>query len=187
MPSSSCDPSLHPHDQSLEGLAIQQDDGCISCEMSEQPSCPALILSHDEDDKTEKGQQQQEAEEDREQEACNSDTSSNGDVDDDNNHLQDNSENEGLQPTQRWLSPSHDPAIRHSHKRRPQQPHHSYSTNLSKLARADLVLAQKETQQPSPLVSDDSDNSDHSEAPRSAKQHRPSPSKSNPNSNGSQK
>jgi hypothetical protein len=72
---------------------------CISREMSEQPSCPALILSDDEDDETEEGQQQQESGEDREQEACNSDTSSNGDVDNDDNHLQDNDESEGLQLT----------------------------------------------------------------------------------------
>jgi hypothetical protein len=55
--------------------------------MSEQPSCPALILLHDEDDKTEKGQQQQEAGEDREKEARNSDTSSNGDIDNDGTHV----------------------------------------------------------------------------------------------------
>lgn len=69
-PCSSRDPSLHPsaalHDQSLEGQAIQRDDGCISRKMLEQPSCAALILSDDEDDETEKGQQQQEAGEDRE-------------------------------------------------------------------------------------------------------------------------
>lgn len=155
--------------------------------MSEQPSCPALILSHDEDDKTEKGQQQQEAGEDREQGACNSDTSSNGDVDNDDNHLQDNDKNEGLQPTKRWLSPSCDPAIRRSRKRRLQRPHHSCSTKPSKLARADLVSVQKETQQPSPLVSDDSDDSDRSEAPRPAKRRRPSLSNNDPTSNGSQK
>lgn len=88
-PSSSCDPSLHPsaapHNQSLEGQAIQQDDDGISREMSEQPSCLALILSRNEDDETEKGKQQQEAGEDREQGPGNSDTSSNDSVDDDNN------------------------------------------------------------------------------------------------------
>jgi hypothetical protein len=87
--------------------------------MSEQPSCPAFILSDNEDDETEKGQQQQELGEDREQGACNSNTSSNSDIDDNDNHLQDNDKSEGLQPTkQRWPSPSCDPAIRHSCKRR---------------------------------------------------------------------
>jgi hypothetical protein len=134
--------------------------------MSEQPSCPALILSHNEDNETEKRQQQQEAGEDREQGACNSDTSSNSNVDDNDKHLQDNDKNEGLQPTkQRWLSLSCNPAIKHSCKQRLQRPHYSCSTKLSKLARADLVSVQKETQQPSPLVSDNSDNSDCSEAP----------------------
>jgi hypothetical protein len=156
--------------------------------MSEQPSCPALILSDDEDDETEEGQQQQESGEDREQGACNSDTSSNGDVDNDDNHLQDNNESEGLQPTkQRRLSPSCDPAIRRSRKRRLQRPHHSCSTNPSKLARADLVPVRKETQQPSPSVSDDSDDSDRSEAPRPAKRRRPSPSNSDPTPNRSQR
>jgi hypothetical protein len=87
--------------------------------MSEQPSCPALILLHDEDDETEKGQQQQEAGEDREKEARNSNTSSNGDIDDDRTHVRDNNECEGLPlAKQHKLSPSCDPAIRSSCKRR---------------------------------------------------------------------
>jgi hypothetical protein len=71
--------------------------------MSEQLSCPVLILSDDEDDDMEEGQQQ-EAGEDREQEAYNHGTSSNGDVDDDSNRLQDNNESEGLQTTKHvWM------------------------------------------------------------------------------------
>jgi hypothetical protein len=217
--------------------------------MSEQPSCPALILSDDEDDETEKGQQQQEAGEDREQGARNSDTSSNGDIDDDNNHLQDNNESEGLQPTkQRRPSPSYNPAIRHfnkgvsttrstqqqhqeigeekeqegrgsdndhrddqdsddsegprptkrhrpspsssdptstrSRKQRLQRPHDSRLTSPPKLANADLVPVRKETQQPSPLASNDSDDS---EAPLPAKRRWPSPSNSDPTSKRSRR
>jgi hypothetical protein len=85
---------------------------------------------------------------------------------------------------QRPLSPSCDPAIRRSRKRRLQRPHHSCSTNLSKLARADLVPVRKETQQPSPSVSDDSDDS---EAPRPTKRRRLSPSNSDPTPNRSQR
>lgn len=235
--------------------------GCTSGEMFEQPSCPALIPSDDEDDETEKGQRQQEAGEDSEQRLGNSDTSSNGDVNNDDNHLQDNDESEGLQPTkQRRLSPSCDPAIRrsrkgriqhfdkgvsttrptqrqhrqeiaeeteqeghdidHDHrddqdsddsgclrlakrcrpspsfnnpisersrKQRLQRPHRSCSKNPSKLARADLVSVRKETQQLSPSVSDDSDRSDCSEAPRPVKWRRSSSSNCDPTSNGSQK
>jgi hypothetical protein len=153
--------------------------------MLKQPSCSALILSNNKDDETEKGQQQQESEEDREQGACNSDTSSNGDVDNNNNHLQDNDESEGLYPTeQRRLSPSCDPAIRRSHKQRLQRPHHNCLTNPSKLAGADPVPVRKETQQSSPSVSN---NSDDSKAPRPAKRHRPSLSNNNLTQNRSQR
>lgn len=82
--SSSCDPSLHPvtpDDQSLEGQAIQHDDGCTSRKMLEQLRCSALVLSDDEKDETEKWQQQPKSGKDREQAACNSDTSSNSDID----------------------------------------------------------------------------------------------------------
>ena len=113
MPSSSHNPSLHPsaasHNHSREDQAIQQDNSCISCEMSEQPSCPALILADNKDDETDKGQEQQEAREDGEQGGCDSDTSSNGDVDDE--------ESEGLPPAkQRRSSLSCEPAIRHGCK-----------------------------------------------------------------------
>jgi hypothetical protein len=55
--------------------------------MLEQLSCPALILLHNKDDETEKGQQQQEVGEDKEKEACNSDISSNSDIDDNRTYV----------------------------------------------------------------------------------------------------
>jgi hypothetical protein len=94
---------------------MQQDDDCISCERSEEPSCPTLILSDHEDDEREKGQQQHEAVEHGEQRACN--ISSNGDIDDDN--IQDNDKCEGVRPAKQCQpSPSCDSVIKSSCKQR---------------------------------------------------------------------
>jgi hypothetical protein len=144
--------------------------------MSEQLSCPALVLLRDEDDETEKGQQQQEAGEDREKEACNSDTSSNGDIDDDRTPLRDNNESKGLPlAKQRQLSPSCDPAIRSSCKRRPQHSDDGISTIQPTQQQHQEIYREKESDHDH---RDDQDGN-NSEAPRPAKRRRLSPSSSN--------
>lgn len=148
--------------------------------MLEQPSCPSLILSDDKDNEAHKGQQQQEAGEDREQGVHNSDMSnSRSGSDYDHRDDQDSDDSEGPRPTKRRrpLPSSNDPTSTRSRKQHLQRPHHSRLTSPSKLARADLVPVRKETQQPSPLVSDNSDSED-SEAAQLTKRRRPSPSNS---------
>jgi hypothetical protein len=202
-PSSSRDPFLHPfaalHSQSLEGQAIQQDNCYISRRMSEQLSYPAFILSNNEDDKTEKGQQQQEVGEDKEQEARNSDTSISGDVNNNNNH-QDNDESEGLQPTkERRLSPSCNPAIRRSHKRRLQHVDEGVPTTRSTQQQNHQEIAKEKEQEGHNSNSvggsrsssshdhrDDQDNDD-SKSLQPAKRRRPSPSSSDLTSKRSKK
>ncbi|KAI9764750.1 MAG: hypothetical protein M1835_007513 [Candelina submexicana] len=175
------DGSKAPDDQSLKGQDSRQDDGFISCQMLEQPSCPALILSDDEDYETQKCQQQQELGEDGEQGACGSDTSSNGDADDEDNHLQDNNGSEGLQSIkQHQLSPSYNPVIRPSRKRRLQHIDRGVSTTRPAQQQHQEIAEEKEQEgyNSNHDHSDDQD-SDDSSGPRPAKRCRMSPSSDN--------
>jgi hypothetical protein len=196
MSSSFRDPSLHPfatsHNHSQEDQAIQQDDGCISGERSEQPSYPALILADDKGDETEKEQQPQGTREDGEQGSCDSDTSSNGDVDDEESYPQDSDQNEGLPP-----------AIRRSRKLRFQHFDDGVSTTRSLQQQHQEIGEEKDQEgHDSDSIGDSHSGSDHSrsdhdqkddqdsddsEGPRPAKRRRPSPSNSDPTSNRSQK
>lgn len=100
----------------------------------------------------------------------------------DNDHKddQDSDDSEGPRPAKRRrASPSSsDPC---SQKQRLQRPHDRCLISPSKRARADLVPVRKETQQPSPLASNNSGGED-SEAAQLTKQRQPSPSNSDPTS-----
>ena len=154
----------------------------------EKPGCSTLILSDNKDDGIEKVRQQQIVK-DREKEARNSEMSSSGSIDNDENHFQDNDECEGAPPAKQCeLSPSYDPTIKSSYKRRLAHFDKSVLTIQPTQQRSQEIGNEKEqevydsnmgnSRRDSDHDHKDDQNSDDSDGPQLAKRRRPSPSSS---------
>jgi hypothetical protein len=139
-PSPSCDPTI----RCSRKQRLQIADGGVSTMQATQ-------------------QQFQEIGEEKEQEGHDSDSIGGSQSGSDHDHRddQDSDDSEGPRPAkQHWPSrSSNDPTSKRSQKQRLQRTHDSCLTSLSKPARADLAI-RKELRRPSPLLSDDSDDSE---------------------------